>query len=58
MMYAGMELIKTIAWIVAGFAPTLGGLELIRRKLRLGKKIKLRMNITRKEDPAEHCFNL
>jgi hypothetical protein len=53
-----MELIETIAWIVSGFAPTLGGLELIRRKLRLGKKIELRTDIARKEDPAEHSFNL
>jgi hypothetical protein len=54
--YPGMELIEIIVWFVVGFAPTLGGLELISRKLRLGEKIELRMNNTRKEDPDEHSF--
>jgi hypothetical protein len=43
-------------WIVVGFAPTLGGLELISRKLRVGKKVELRMNITKKEELDEHSF--
>ena len=51
-----MELIETIVWIVVGFAPTLGGLELISRKLRVGKKVELRMNITKKEELDEHSF--
>jgi hypothetical protein len=51
-----MELIEIIVWVVVGFAPTLGGLELVTRKLRFGKKIELRTNITRKEDPDEHSF--
>jgi hypothetical protein len=51
-----MEFIETIVWIVVGFTPTLAGLELISRKLRLGKKIELRTNITRNEDHDEHSF--
>jgi hypothetical protein len=51
-----MEFIEIIVWFVVGFAPTLGGLEFASRKLRLGEKIELRMNNTRKEEPEEHSL--
>jgi hypothetical protein len=37
-----MELIEMIGWIVLGFVPMLGGLELVSRKLRHKGKIVLR----------------
>jgi hypothetical protein len=37
-----MELIETIGWIVLGFVPMLGGLELVSRNLRYREKIVLR----------------
>ncbi|HET7242291.1 MAG TPA: hypothetical protein VFI64_03025 [Nitrososphaeraceae archaeon] len=44
-----MELIEMIGWVVAGFVPMLGGLELANRKLRHREKIVLRTEMRRGE---------
>jgi hypothetical protein len=37
-----MELIEIIVWVLIGFVPTFGGLELASRKLRHASKIGLK----------------
>jgi len=44
-----MELIEMIAWVVSGFVPMLGGLELVSRKLRHREKIVLRTEMRGEE---------
>jgi hypothetical protein len=39
-----MELIEIIGWIVLGFVPMFGGLELVSRKLKDTGKIVLRID--------------
>jgi hypothetical protein len=46
-----MELIEMIGWVVMGFAPMLGGLELASRKLRHREKIVLRTEMRGGEYP-------
>jgi len=43
--YLTMELIEMIAWVLMGFVPTLGGLELASRKLRNAGRMVLRTDI-------------
>jgi len=40
-----MELIEMIAWVLIGFVPMFGGLELASRKLRNTGRMMLRTNI-------------
>jgi hypothetical protein len=46
-----MELIEMVGWVVMGFVPMLGGLELVSRKLRRREKIALRTEMRGGEYP-------
>jgi len=46
-----MEFIEMIGWVVMGFVPMLGGLELVNRKLGKREKIVTRTEMSRGKYP-------